>query len=143
MQKDLSNYLKSLISLDAGIEFPAPIFKDMEGRFVEYVENKSLTVRFPIKNHYKNPFGFMQGGMIIAAIDCTIGALNFFVKRPGFTTQLNNTFIRPIDSKEKYIDIIASVVEWTKRQIHAEAIAINRAGKICVKSFASSLLVKD
>ena len=143
MKKDLSNYLKCKIPLDSSIEFPPPIFKNMEGQFIEYVENKSLTARFPIKNRYKNPFGFMQGGMIIAAIDCTIGSLNFFVEKPGFTTQLNNTFIRPIDSKEKYIDIVASVLEWTKRQIHAEAVVRNRAGKICVKSFGSSLLFKN
>ncbi|WP_442498072.1 hypothetical protein [Methylobacter sp. sgz302048] len=55
-----------------GLELPPKIFKAMQGEFLEYVEGQLLTVRFPVKERYSNPFGCMQGGMIVAAMDNTL-----------------------------------------------------------------------
>jgi len=51
----------------------------MEGEFIDLVEGISLTARFPNKDRYMNPMGFMQGGIITAAIDNTVSPLSYML----------------------------------------------------------------
>ena len=126
----------------ADIELPPRIHQEMEGEFIDYIEGKSLTVRFPVKKRYQNPFGAMQGGMIVAAIDCSYGPLAYLVTPPSVTTHINTTYIRPVTAVEKYIDVIATVVEITRRQIHMRADVKNSAGQLMAISHSSNTFVK-
>ena len=67
----------------------------MEGEFVDYQEGQTLSVRFPVKERYQNAIGHMQGGMIVATIDNTLGPLSFLVAPPSVTTQLNTSVHPP------------------------------------------------
>ena len=137
MGNELFTLLKKKIPEDAGIVIPPRIFEDMEGELVDYVDGVSLTVRFPVKERYQNPYGFVQGGIVVAAVDNTIGPLSFLLAAPSVTSQLNATFIRPIGPDQTYITVKATVVEKTKKNIHLQADVINGSGKLCVKCFAS------
>src|SRR5690606_535888 len=60
------------------LEIPPRIFHLLGGHFTAFdADAASLSARFPVKQDYRNPLGFMQGGMIIAAIDNTMGPLCF------------------------------------------------------------------
>lgn len=126
-----------------GLEFPPKIILDMEGDLFDYVEGKSLRGRFPVKERYQNPAGHMQGGMIVAAIDNTIGPLSFIAGQPNATTQLNTSFIRPVTRDEAYIDVEAVVLERTRRHIYLSAQVTNAAGKIIATATATCQIVGE
>ncbi len=119
------------------IELPPKVFVDMEGEFVDYQEGQTLTVRFPVKERYQNPMGHMQGGMIVAAIDNTLGRLSFLVAPPSVTTQLNTSYIRPVTAQDEHIIITGRVLERTRTQLFMMAEVTNAVGKLVAVSYAT------
>jgi len=56
---------------------PPPVFVSMQGEFMEFeLDSGTLTTRFPVLDKYLNPYGYMQGGMVAAAVDNTLGPLS-------------------------------------------------------------------
>ncbi len=141
MNDELLASIAKHIPEGSGIKIPPNVFMEMEGELIEYKPGKSLTVKFPVKEKYQNPFGYMQGGMVVAAVDNTIGPLSMLEASPSVTSQLNTTFIRPIGADQDYIYITAEVIEKTKRNLHVQADVRNDMGKLCVKCFASCSII--
>ena len=119
------------------LEVPPKAFVDMGGEFVDYQEGQTLSVRFPVKERYQNPMGHMQGGMIVAAIDNTLGPLSFLVAPPSVTTQLNTSYIRPVTAQDEYIIITGRVLERTRSQLFMMAEVTNAFGKLVAISYAT------
>ena len=111
------------------LELPPKIFVDMQAEVVDYEPKQSLTVRFPVLERYQNPLRMMQGGMIVAAIDNTVGPLSYLVAPPSVTTQLNTSFIRPVTAQDAYITVEAHVLEVTRRQLLFSAHVSNAQNK--------------
>jgi acyl-coenzyme A thioesterase PaaI-like protein len=61
---------------------PPPCLVDMQAEPVEYVDGERLVMRFPVLERYRNPFGFMQGGFVLAALDNTMGPFSFLIAPP-------------------------------------------------------------
>lgn len=93
----------------------------MDGEFIDFVEGESLTVRFQNKERYMNPLGFMQGGIIVAAMDNAIASLSYMLAPPNITKEIYTTFKRPVVQSDRYIDVIASVIEKTSTHIVLQA----------------------
>jgi len=93
---DILSNLLQLAPTDTNMELPPKIFLDMEGEFIEFVKGEKLIAQFPNFERYMNPFGFMQGGIIVAAIDNTIAPLSYVSAPPNITKEINTTFKRPI-----------------------------------------------
>jgi len=56
---------------------PPPVFVSMQGEFMEFeLDSGTLITRFPVLDKYLNPYGYMQGGMVAAAVDNTLGPLS-------------------------------------------------------------------
>ena len=56
---------------------PPPIFVTLQGEFMEFeLDSGMLITRFPVLDKYLNPYGYMQGGMVAAAVDNTLGPLS-------------------------------------------------------------------
>lgn len=107
----------------APLQLPPPCFLTMGGEFIAFdPKAKRLRTRFPFKPEFTNPMGYMQGGLIVGAIDNTIGPLSFLVAPPSVTTQLNTSYIRPITSELSYFEIEAVVTEQTRRLIFMDAV---------------------
>jgi len=140
-QKILSQLLEKM-PLDSGMELPPKVFIDMRGEFIGYVEGESLTVRFPNQERYRNPFGFMQGGIIVAAIDNTIAPLSYLVAPPNITKEINTVFKRPIMQNDHYIEVTASIVGQTLTQIVLQAEVRNEKGKLAAKATAHCVFIK-
>jgi len=123
------------------LEIPPKVMLDMDGEFIDREPGSSLSTRFPMKERYGNPMGHMQGGIIVSAIDNTYGPLAFLEAGYCVTTQLNTNYIRPVLAHDEYIDVKATIIEKTKRQLFMEARVSNSAGKTVALSTASFAVV--
>ena len=56
---------------------PPPVFITMGGEYIAFdLDSGMLTTRFPVLDKYLNPYRFMQGGMVVATVDNTLGPLS-------------------------------------------------------------------
>ncbi len=102
--------------------FPPPIFVAMEGEFLELdLEAGSLTTRFPVLESYLNPYGTMQGGMVAATVDNTLGPLSVLVAPPNVTRHLEMTYSRPATLDMGYILVTARLLERQDRLLFFRA----------------------
>lgn len=109
LSSSLFDLLKS--KLGDGFEnyqIPPPVFEDMQGEFVRFnADDGCLITRFPVLERYCNPYGTMQGGMLAAAIDNTLGPLSMLVAPPNVTRRLEITYNRAISPKLGHIVVTA------------------------------------
>ncbi len=118
--------MKENMGAPEGITLPPKCFIEMEGKFLEYIENESLKISFPVQDKYCNPAGNLLGGMISAFFDNTFGPLSYMTaKKPTASLDLNITFIRAITPAEKELIVEAQIIKITKRFIIFEGKAYN------------------
>lgn len=102
--------------------FPPPVFVAMEGEFLELDQEAGLlTAQFPVLEHYLNPYGTMQGGMVAAAVDNTLGPLSVLVAPPNVTRRLEMKYSRPATLDMGHIVVKARLLERTERWLFLEA----------------------
>jgi acyl-coenzyme A thioesterase PaaI-like protein len=103
-------------------DFPPPVFREMEGEFVALdLEAGELSTRFPVSERYLNPFNSMQGGMVAAAVDNTIGPLSALVAPTNVTRKLALTYSHPATVEMEYILVKARLVGRKGRKLNFEA----------------------
>ena len=91
---------------------PPPVFRAMQGEFLAFdAEDGWLTARFPVLEEYLNPYGSMQGGMVAAAVDNTLGPLSMLVAPPNVTRRLEMKYSRPITTDLEFIIVTGKLVE--------------------------------
>lgn len=137
----LEKILQSMKST-SGMELPPKIFNEMEGELIEYVDGQSLTAKFPVKECYSNPFGFMQGGMVVAAIDNTLAPFSYLISPASITNNIDTTFVRPVKMAFEFIFVTAFLIGKTPMQIHLRAEVKNSTGKLLAFSFSSSSVIR-
>lgn len=142
MEIDILSRLLQLAPLDTNMELPPKVFVDMGGEFIDFIEGISLTARFPNMERYMNPFGFMQGGIIVAAMDNTISPLSYVSAPPNITKEINTTFKRPIKENDRFIHVVATVVKKTTSNIILHAEVLNEKGKLAAKGVANCVFIK-
>jgi acyl-coenzyme A thioesterase PaaI-like protein len=109
--------------------FPPPIFVTMRGELLEMdLINGALTARFPILESYLNPYGAMQGGMIAAAVDNTLGPLSVAIAPPNVTRILEMKYSRPVRPDMEYIVVQARLVARKDPQLIFAAKVISPEG---------------
>lgn len=143
MKNDIMSVLLNIVPSNSGMELPPKVFLDMEGEFIAYGEGQSLTARFPNKEKYMNPFRFMQGGIITAAIDNTISPFSYVVAPPNITKEIKTTYKRPVKETDRYIDVVASIVEKTTSDITLKADVLNEKGKLVATAVAQCVFIKN
>jgi acyl-coenzyme A thioesterase PaaI-like protein len=90
----------------------------MEGEFIDFDEKQGwLETRFPVKASYRNPYHTMQGGMIAAAIDNTLGPLSMLVAPPNVTRTLEIKYSKPITLEMGKILIRGRLLERNDRDL--------------------------
>ena len=124
--------------------FPPPVFSAMGGEFVALdLEAGSLTARFLVRKSYLNPFGTMQGGMVAAAVDNTLGPLSMLVAPPSVTRQLEMTYSRPVTSDIEYIVVSARLLERQDRRLVFRADVRSPGGLRLARSKAVHWIVSE
>lgn len=142
MNNTLLDRLSQLMPDFENMALPPNIFIDMEGEFIEFVENKKLVARFPNMERYRNPLGLMQGGIIIAAMDNTVSPLSYLVAPPSITQSIETVFKKPVKQSDAYIDVVATVLEKTSTHILMQGEAMNPKGKVVAGCVAKSVYIK-
>jgi acyl-coenzyme A thioesterase PaaI-like protein len=108
---------------------PPPIFDFMQGQFVAFdQEEKSLTTKFPVLESYLNPYAAMQGGMISAAVDNTLGPLSVLVAPPNLTRELDMTYSKPVTIDMGWIIVKAKLMRQEGQRLFFIADVRNREG---------------
>ena len=88
--------------------FPPPVFTVMDGQFLHLnIDSGLLSAKFPINKNLLNPYGSMQGGMITAAVDNTIGPLSVLVAPPNVTRKMEIVFSKPARFEMRHIVVLA------------------------------------
>lgn len=125
-----------------GLLIPPPVFIDMAGEFLDYDEaGKMLVARFPVQERYLNPVRYVQGGIIVTAMDNTVGPLSYLVAPPSVTLQFNTTFLRPLMGDAPAFIVTARVTDQTRRYIYMEALATSLEGRVLARAQVSQTLI--
>lgn len=121
---------EKLQKLENEIHFPPPVFEIMKGEILTFdIEQGIFKNKFPVLKEYLNPYGNMQGGMIAAAIDNTIGPLSMLVAKPNFTRYMQIKYGKVIPPELNYIYVTAQLIEQKKRQLFFEAVVESSQGE--------------
>ena len=86
---------------------------------------------------YLNPYGSMQGGMVAAAIDNTIGPLSMLVSTPNVTRYLMVKYGKPVPPEMGHIVVTARFIEQRKRQLFLEAAVEDLKGEMLASAKSS------
>ena len=125
------------------LKLPPPIFTDMAGEYVAMdLKAKTMTVRFPVQERYQNPMGYMQGGMIAAAIDNAIGPLSFMVAEPSVTKTLEVNYLRPIKEGVSEITVVAALESENDKELVFVADVLREDGKKYARARSVNVLLK-
>jgi uncharacterized protein (TIGR00369 family) len=111
-------------------QLPPPCLLDMQPEPVEYLEGERLVMRFPVLERYRNPFGYMQGGFIMAALDNTLGPFQFLVAAPSVTAQVSINYVRPVTMDQAYLTCEATVLERSRKTLILTGRAMLVDGKV-------------
>jgi acyl-coenzyme A thioesterase PaaI-like protein len=104
------------------VTIPPPVFVKMNGRVITYDSTlRIMKIVFPIMADYLNPFGSMQGGMIAAAIDNTIGPLSMLVAPLNYSRLLEVKYRKQIREDTEFITVIGQYEERKKSQLYFSA----------------------
>jgi len=102
---DFERAFQAVIGLDADPDdFIPPVFREMKGEILAYdPESQTLTARFPAESRYHNPYRVMQGGMIAAAIDNTLGPLSVLVAPPNLTREMTVKYKKAVTDEFQFV----------------------------------------
>lgn len=97
-------------------EIPPPVFRELGGEFVDFEAGHSLTAEWPVADRHRGPSGRLQGGILAAYFDNTVGPLAFLVGR-GFyvSVDLSTEFLRPVRPEDGIVVVEAELVGETSR----------------------------
>jgi acyl-coenzyme A thioesterase PaaI-like protein len=128
----------------AGYAFPPPVFAAMAGEIVTFdLEAGSLSARFPVLESYLNPYGTMQGGMVAAALDNTLGPLSVLMAPPNVTRRLEVTYSHPATVDMGTIVVHARLLERQDRLLSFRADVRDPEGRRLARAKAVHWILDD
>ena len=120
---------------------PPPCLLDMQAEPVEFIPGERLVMRFPVLERYQNPFGYMQGGFVLAALDNTMGPFSFLVAPPAVTTQVTINYLRPITLDTRHLTCEATLLERSRKTLLFTGRAFLDDGKVAAIAQATCQVV--
>jgi acyl-coenzyme A thioesterase PaaI-like protein len=124
--------------------FPPPVFIAMQGEFIDFdLDAGTLTAQFPVLESYLNPYGKMQGGMVAAVVDNTLGPLSVLIAPPNVTRQLEMTYSRPVTLEMGTILVNAKLIERNDRWINFRADVRTREGLRLARAKAAHWILDE
>jgi acyl-coenzyme A thioesterase PaaI-like protein len=121
---------------------PPPSFEWMEGEFVEFdIEAGWLITRFPVHERYLNPYGAMQGGLVAAVVDNTLGPLSMLTAPPNVTRRLELKYSRAIKLDMGSIQVRAEVVRQEGQWLDLKADVRTLEGDLLARAKARHWII--
>lgn len=122
---------------------PPPVFELMQGEFLSIdVDSGMIKTRFPVLAAYQNPYKIMQGGMVAAAVDNTIGPLSFLVAPLNVTRRLEMKYSRPITVDMQHIIVEARLGAQDGRRLTFSAEVRDQSGTLLARGQAFHWIVE-
>jgi uncharacterized protein (TIGR00369 family) len=118
-------------------QLPPPCLLDMQAEPVEFVEGERLVMRFPVLERYRNPFGYMQGGFVLAALDNTLGPFQFLIAAPSVTSQITINYLRPVTMDQATLTCEATILERSRKTLILTGRALLGDGKVAALAQAT------
>lgn len=126
------------------VMLPPPVFVSMEAEFISIdPDNAIMEVKFPVRSSTLNPFGSMQGGMIAAAVDNTVGPLSMLVGPMNFTRDMSLKYKKPVRGDYDYITVKAMLTEKKGRRLFFSAEVLDPEGDLLVTAKLMNWIVGD
>lgn len=128
---------EKFLDLNLTVRIPPPVFTAMQGSVIAFDEvNHTMQARFPVTESTLNPFGNMQGGMIAAVIDNTLGPLSMLAAPPNYTRHLEIKYRKPVAGATPYLEVHCRLEERNDRQLIFVASVIDASGAECASARA-------
>jgi acyl-coenzyme A thioesterase PaaI-like protein len=122
--------LEQLGSKIDGYLIPPPVLLTFKGEFLRFDPVlKTLSARFPVLKDYLNPYGVLQGGVIAALIDNTVGPLSVLVAPPNVTRRLEVKYSSPVLPELDFIIVECRLVERDDPKLTFKASVRDMSGK--------------
>lgn len=103
-------------------------------------EGLELRASFEVTELHQGAPGLAHGGLLAAAMDETLGALNWLLMRPAVTARLETSFVRPVPVGA-VLDLHARITGVSGRKVYTAAVAcLGSDGPVAVT--ASALFVQ-
>ncbi len=103
-------------------------------------EGLALTASFEVMPHHQGAPGLAHGGLLAAAVDETLGALNWLLMRAAVTARLETDFVRPVPVGS-VLELSARVTGQEGRKVFTAALGrLGPDGPVAVR--ASALFVQ-
>jgi len=116
---------------------PPPVFELMHAELLDFdPDSGQLKIRFPVLEQYLNPYGVMQGGMVAAAVDNTLGPLSMLVAPPNVTRTLDMKFSQPVNLDLENIIVEAKLLERAGRRLKFSAEVRDQSGRLLARARA-------
>lgn len=129
---------------DFPIQVPPPCFKEMQGEILEFdKETGRMVVHFPVLKKFDNAYGIMQGGMVAAAIDNTLGPLSLMIAPPNLTRTMELRFRRPVSADVDHFTVEGQLTKRQGRRLFFEAKAIDPDGKVLTTCKSFHWIIQD
>ena len=110
---------------------PPPSFELMRCEIIEYNSvEQSLTISVPVLEDWQNPFGTMQGGLIVGAIDNAVGPLSMLVAGANMTRSVETKYLKAITMDIEMIYVKAKLLEQKKRRLTFEVSVGDEKGEV-------------
>lgn len=129
---------------DGKFLIPPPVFERMQGEFIDFDEQAcTLSARFPVLAEFLNPYGLLQGGMLAAAVDNTIGPLSFLIAPPNLTRRLEMKYSRPASVEMGTITVMARLTDRADRRLSFSAEVRSPQGELLARARAEHWIMGD
>lgn len=123
-------------------QIPPPAFTTLQGEFLTFDAGAgTLTARFPVLDEFLNPYGAMQGGVVAAAVDNTLGPLSMLLAPPNVTRRLQMKYSRPVTPDLEYIVVSAALQERKGRWLRFRAEVRDPNGALLARAQATHWIV--
>jgi acyl-coenzyme A thioesterase PaaI-like protein len=123
---------------------PPPVFDTMQGEFLAFDPDAgTLTTRFPVLGVHLNPYGAMQGGIVAAAVDNTLGPLSMLVAPPNVTRRLQMKYSHPVTPDLGYITVRGRLQEREGRWLTFSADVRDPEGALLARARAKHWIVGE
>ena len=124
------------------VQIPPNSILEFQGRFVAYESRKRLVQTFPAQTKHANPLGNLQGGVISALIDDTMGPLSFATARgPTTTINLSITYLRAVKCPDT-VRVEARVAGRGRSIMYLEAEVFDSRDRLVATATSSVLILK-
>ena len=135
-------YAKTLGEKINEFNLPPPSFEIMQSEIMLFdEEKKSIVVKIPILESWLNPYGTMQGGLIIGAIDNAVGPLSLLLAPKSMTREIESKLLKPITMDTGFIYVTATLFERKKRRLIFDAVVQDKDETIYAKARLTNWII--